>query len=101
MSVLINLRNRPVRGVFLLACDRLTGRPKSVSNVWSRTILQNSSVHHRGAAEVCSDPLLNALSQVGRLKPQPPPHHVYATSPEAARLPPDLATSSTARSTVG
>lgn len=43
--VLTEIKNRGVEDVLMLVCDGLKGLPDAVGNVWSRTIVQTSSVH--------------------------------------------------------
>jgi putative transposase len=45
MSVLTDIRNRGVRGVFFLVCDGLKGLPEVVGNVWPLTTVQTCIIH--------------------------------------------------------
>ncbi len=44
MAVLTDLRNRGIKDTFFVVCDGLKGLPDVVSNVWSRAIVQTSSI---------------------------------------------------------
>src|SRR5262245_14386330 len=45
MSVLTDLRNRGVKDVFFVVCDRLQGLPEVVSNSWPEAIVQTCIIH--------------------------------------------------------
>jgi transposase-like protein len=45
LSVLTDLRNRGVKDVFFVVCDRLKGLPEVVGNAWPQAIVQTCIVH--------------------------------------------------------